>query len=84
MKDLGSFRSLLNELRTQINHMIDENDKLSDNVKRLMGSVDELEKVEDELSSLVGANQIDRLVEVVKETKEINEKIKVCQSQNGP
>lgn len=64
--------------------MIDENDKLSDNVKRLMGSVDELEKVEDELSSLVGANQIDRLVEVVKETKEINEKIKVCQSQNGP
>lgn len=77
LRDLGSFRSLLNDLRMQINQMMIENDKLSANVKKLSGNVDDLEKVEGELSKIVDGNSIDHLVDVVKETKEINEKIKV-------
>jgi predicted nuclease with TOPRIM domain len=61
----------------QINQMMIENDKLSANVKKLSGNVDDLEKVEGELSKIVDGNSIDHLVDVVKETKEINEKIKV-------
>lgn len=74
---MGSFRSLLNDLRLQINQMMIENDILSANIQRLSGNVDELEKVEAELSKIVGGNSIDHLVAVVQETKEVNAKIKV-------
>ncbi len=57
--------------------MMIENDILSANIQRLSGNVDELEKVEAELSKIVGGNSIDHLVAVVQETKEVNAKIKV-------
>lgn len=76
LAELGSFRSLLNDLRLKINDMMHENDLLAANVKRLSGNVDELEKVENELSKIVGESSVDDLVNVAKEHKEVNEKIK--------
>ncbi len=54
-----------------------ENDKLTENVDRLEGSVTELEQVEKELAQIANTNNVDRLVYVVSETKRINEKMKV-------
>lgn len=76
LRKLGSFRQLLNDLRAQINDLMVENDKLKASVDQLSVNVDELEKVEEELSLLVQSNNIDRLVEVVKKTKEVNEKMR--------
>jgi hypothetical protein len=69
---LGTFRSLLNQLRMQVNEFMVQNDILSANVTRLHGSVNELELVEEELSALANTDNVDRLVYVVKETKRIN------------
>jgi len=77
LADFGTFRSLLNMLREKINMFMEENDKLEENLKRLSTSVDELEAIEADFSRLAGSNNIDRLVEVIKETKDTNEQIKV-------
>ena len=53
-----------------------ENDKLSANVDRLKGSVDELEKVENDLCKIADASSVDRMVDIVSETRKINEKLK--------
>ena len=54
-----------------------ENDKLTENVDRLEGSVAELEQVEQELAQIANTDNVDRLVYVVSENKKINEKMKV-------
>jgi hypothetical protein len=77
LADLGTFRSLLNMLRGKINMFMEENDKLEANLKRLSSSVDELETIEADFSRLAGSNNVDRLVEVIKETKDTNAQIKV-------
>lgn len=76
LSKLGTFRSGLNELRSKINSMMIENDKLSANVDRLKGSVDELEKVENDLCKIADASSVDRMVDIVSETRKINEKVK--------
>lgn len=82
LRNLGSFRKLLNDLRDKINDLMIENDKLKASVEELGNNVTELEHVEEELSKLVQSNNVDRLVSVVKETQIINEKMrKNTQSQ---
>ena len=60
-----------------------ENDKLTENVDRLEGSVAELEQVEQELAQIANTDNVDRLVYVVSENKKINEKMKVGTALNG-
>lgn len=80
LQGLKSFRSLLNQLRGKINELMAENDKLTENIERLKASVDDLETIESNFSRLAGSNNVDRLVEVIKETKDINAKIRVSSS----
>jgi len=77
LRDLGTFRSLLNNLRRQVNDLMIENDALKANLRRLGENIDGLESVEEKFSRLVKANEVDRCVAIVKETKEVNEKMKV-------
>jgi competence protein ComGC len=77
LQDLGSFRSLLNSLRGKINGFMLENDQLQANIQRLSSSVDDLESIEADFSKLTGSNNVDRLVEVIKETKHVNTQIRV-------
>uniref|UniRef100_A0A7S3Q177 Uncharacterized protein n=1 Tax=Chaetoceros debilis TaxID=122233 RepID=A0A7S3Q177_9STRA len=76
LRELGTFRSLLNSLRMKINGLIVENEKLTANVDRLRGSVDELETIEQDLSRLVDSNHVDELVDVIKRTKAANDQMK--------
>lgn len=77
LAELGSFREQQNRLRNTVNGVAAENVKLTKNVDALEGNVNKLEEVEKNLSKLANTDNIGRLVQVVKETKKINEKIKM-------
>lgn len=77
LKDLGTFRSLLNNLRMQVNEFMLENDLLKENLRRLGQNIDGLERVEENFSRLVKSNEVDRFVAIVTETRQINDKMKV-------
>mmetsp|Transcript_16962 Transcript_16962/g.21462 ORF Transcript_16962/g.21462 Transcript_16962/m.21462 type:complete len:276 (-) Transcript_16962:228-1055(-) len=76
LNKLGTFRDLHNLLRSKVNELMLENNKLTANVDRLDGSVTELEQIESELASIANTDNVDRLVYVVSETKRINQKMK--------
>mmetsp|Transcript_21308 Transcript_21308/g.31126 ORF Transcript_21308/g.31126 Transcript_21308/m.31126 type:complete len:264 (+) Transcript_21308:88-879(+) len=76
LKDLGTFRTLLNDMRQKINEFQIENMKLTSNVSELGVHVAELEEIEDQLATLANTSNIDRLVEVVTEMRKINQQIK--------
>jgi hypothetical protein len=76
LSKLSTFREALNDLRGGINDFMNQNNILSRNVTRLSNSVDELEQVESELGKLANTDNVDRLVEVVRETKANNAEMK--------
>lgn len=76
LRNLGTLREQINFLRNQINHFKTQNEFLTDNVNRLSGSVDDLEKVEKELSKLSKGNDIERLVKSVQKKRMIDEQMK--------
>jgi len=73
---LETFRGALNELRSNVNEFMLQNNILTKNVNRLSKSVNELEQVESELAKLANTENVDRLIEVVTETKRINAEMK--------
>lgn len=77
LKDLGTFRALLNDLRRQVNEFMLENDALKENLKRLGENIDGLERVEENFSRLVKSNEVDRCVAIITETRQVNIKMKV-------
>jgi len=76
LSKLSTFREALNDLRAGVNEFMNQNNTLSRNVTRLSNSVDELEQVESELGKLANTDNVDRLVEVVRETKKNNAEMK--------
>jgi len=53
------------------------NDSLTRNISDLKFSVHRLKEVEEKLSKVAYSSNVDRLVEIVKETKQVNREIKV-------
>lgn len=52
------------------------NDSLTRNISDLKFSVHRLKEVEEKLSKVANSSNVDRLVEIVKETKQVNREIK--------
>lgn len=73
---LGGFRDELNEMRQNVNEFVRQNNALTLNVNKLGSSVTQLEHVESDLAKLANTDNIDRLKEVVGETKRINGEMK--------
>jgi len=76
--EAGTLRKHHKSLRGKVNELVRENHKLKSNILRLEASVTEVENVGNDLSRLADTSKVDRFVEVVKEFKRINAKIKVC------
>lgn len=73
---LSGFRNQLNDMRENVNQFMRQNNELTHNVNELSTSVNDLENVESELAELANTDNIDRLTEVVTETKRINTEMK--------
>jgi len=74
---LQTFRDALNDMRSHVNDFMRQNNVLTLNINKLALSVNELKKVEDELGKIAGnTDNVERLIEVVTETKRINAEMK--------
>lgn len=73
---LETFREGLNELRSNVNEFMRENNVLTHEVNKMSKEVGKLEQVESDLRKIANSDNVDRLVEVVKETKETTEEMK--------
>lgn len=73
---LDTFRGALNEMRMSVNEFMRQNNALTHKVNELSQNVSELETVEKDLGKLANTDNIDRLTEVVLETKRINAEMK--------
>lgn len=73
---LDTFRGALNEMRENVNEFMRQNNVLTHNVDELSKNVGELEEVEGNLTKLANTDNVDRLKEVVLETKSINSQMK--------
>jgi septal ring factor EnvC (AmiA/AmiB activator) len=76
LKNLNSLRQAQNNLRGQVNYLVNENERLQRNLSKLDSSVAQLERVERELTRIAGTSyNVKRLVEIVNETNEIQQRM---------
>jgi hypothetical protein len=70
-------RQAQNNLRSEVNYLANENERLQRNLLKLDGAVTQLEGIERELSRIAGSFQnVNRLVEIVAEQNEVHERMK--------
>lgn len=73
---LDTFRGALNDMRDNVNEFMRQNNVLTHKVNELSQNVSELEQVEKDLGKLANTENVERLTEVVLETKRLNAEMK--------
>eukprot|EP00559_Dactyliosolen_fragilissimus_P006565 CAMPEP_0184863658 /NCGR_PEP_ID=MMETSP0580-20130426/12087_1 /TAXON_ID=1118495 /ORGANISM="Dactyliosolen fragilissimus" /LENGTH=246 /DNA_ID=CAMNT_0027362113 /DNA_START=131 /DNA_END=871 /DNA_ORIENTATION=- len=74
--DLGGLRTQINILMGKVDELAGQNRQLETSVNQLNVSTNRLDEIRHDLSKLANTDNVDRLMEVVKETKRINGEIK--------
>jgi hypothetical protein len=77
LRKFGTFRHKHNELRRQVHYMHQERERLHRTMDRLDESVAEMHHIQQELHRISKNQNLDRLLAIVQEQKELQEKIRV-------
>jgi hypothetical protein len=81
LRKFGTFRNKHNELRRQVHYMHQERERLHRTMDRLDESVAEMHHIPQELHQISKNQNVDRLLAIVQEQKELQEKIRVKLNQ---